>query len=348
MVGHSHLSVFSSPEHDITPNNRDAMNKKNVALIGYGYWGQKIYNYLQSSEDFHIRYVFFRGLKDLSGDVIKRKYGSEFVSAIDVLLDDKSVPNVIIATPVDTHYEITKQALLKSKNVLVEKPLATDPTQSRELIKIAKERNLKLETDYTFTYSQALSSAQKIIEEGAIGRIESIALTKRQLGRFLDYDVYTLLGTHCMSMLDMFLPIHKCEFYPKPLMNNKGITTAAIIYFESVDKNCRGHIDISLHCPERENKVIIYGQNGTIVCDLSATNALSLVCYSRCQPKGSNQVERSMEKVCTSDESQNLRRALKHFSEVLENRVPDNSKRAADITEIIATFSNKTQHIGAL
>ena len=62
------------------------MSKKKVALIGFGYWGQKIYRYLKESEDFDIQYVFFRSLKNLSGDNIKKKYGSEFVSTIDSIL----------------------------------------------------------------------------------------------------------------------------------------------------------------------------------------------------------------------------------------------------------------------
>ena len=314
------------------------LDKKNIALVGYGYWGQKIYRYLKKSEDFQVRHVFFRSLKDLSQDTIEQKYGNEFVSTIDLILDDKSVPNVIIATPVSTHFQLIKQALMKSKNVLAEKPLATDPLQSMELLKIAQERNLKLETEYTFTYSEALSFAQRIVEEETIGEIESIIITKKQLGRFLPYDVYTLLGTHCISMLDMFLPIQECKFYPKPLMRNEGIITAANIYFESINTKCQGYIDVNLHCPVRETKVIICGQNGTIVYDPSASDTLTLVLFSRFQRKGQNKVEISKEKVYATDENHNLQRALVHFSKVIENKVNDNSQRAANITEIIAAF----------
>ena len=312
------------------------MKKKHVALIGYGYWGKKIYRYLQESEDFLVRYVFFRGLKPLSRDAINQKYGSEFVSSIDLILNDESVPNVIIATPIDSHYYLTKQALKKSKNVLVEKPITIDYIQCRDLIKLAQERKIILETEYTYTYSNALSRAQKLIEEGEIGKIKSIILTKKQLGRFLSYDVYTLLGPHCMSILDMFLPVKDCRFSPKPLMSNKGLTTAAIIYFENEEGECQGYIDISLHCPTRETKVIIYGENGTIIYDPDATETLSLICYSRTQDKGTNQVKILKKEVYTFNENDNLKQALKHFSEVIEKKKPDNSKRAACVTEAIA------------
>ncbi len=48
------------------------MDKKNVGLIGYGYWGKKIFKYLQESRDFNVKYVFFRGLQKLSASTIKK------------------------------------------------------------------------------------------------------------------------------------------------------------------------------------------------------------------------------------------------------------------------------------
>ena len=315
------------------------MKKKHVALIGYGYWGQKIYKYLRESEDFLVRYVFFRGLTSLGNVAINQKYGSEFVPKIDLILNDESVPNVIIATPIKSHYTLTKQALMKSKNVLVEKPITTDYIQCRNLIKLAQERQVILETEYTYTYSDALSRAQKIIEEGKIGEIKSIILTKKQLGRFLSYDVYTLLGPHCVSILDMFLSVKDCRFSTKPLMSNKGLTTAAIIYFKSEKRDCQGYIDISLHCPTRETTVTIYGEHGTITYDPDSEETLSLTCYSRTQDKGTNQVKILNKEVDIFNEKHNLKLALNHFSEIIGKNKPDNSKRADCVTEAISAFS---------
>ena len=121
-------------------------------------------------------------------------------------------------------------------------------------------------------------------------------------------------------------------------MRNESIITAANIYFESINTKCQGYIDISLHCPTRETKVIIYGENGTIIYDPDATETLSLTCYSRTQDKGTNQVKILKKEVYTFNENDNLKQALKHFSEVIEKKKPDNSKRAACVTEAIAVF----------
>ena len=183
-----------------------------------------------------------------------------------------------------------------------------------------------------------LARAQALIKEGVIGEVESITLAKKQLGRFLKYDVYTLLGTHCLSMLDMFLPISECDFSAKPLMGNEGVTTAAIISFEGRNGKCSGYIDLSLHCPARETKVTVYGKKGTIIYDPGAVDALSLICYARSQLEGTNKVNISSQETYESNENHNLQRALAHFSDVIENRVPDNSQRAANITGITSAF----------
>ena len=74
-------------------------------------------------------------------------------------------------------------------------------------------------------------------------------------------------------------------------MRNEGIITAANIYFESINTKCQGYIDVNLHCPVRETKVIICGQNGTIVYDPGASDTLTLVLFSRFQRKGQNKKE---------------------------------------------------------
>ena len=314
------------------------MNKDKLALIGYGYWGQKIFKYLVDNEEFDLQYVFFPSLKNLNEGEIKRKYGDQFVSTIESIFNDKNVPNVILATPINTHYTLTKQALLKGKNIMVEKPLATNPLHCQELLNIAKDQGLSLETEYTFTYSDALLRAQRFIEKGMIGEIESIILSKKQLGRFLSYDVYNLLGTHCPSILDMFLPLRECKFDPKPLMRNNGLITGAVIYFEEKNGKRAGYIELSLHCPVKETRLTIYGQTGTIIYDPNTKDTLKLACYSRSQTQGTNVVEKSREEVYTIDENHNLQRALKHFSKVVRRGVPDNRRRASEITEIISGF----------
>lgn len=222
----------------------------NTALIGYGYWGQRLYRYFKSNENFLLKYVFGRSLQD----------DKEFTSDLNKIWKDQTIQAVVIATPIDTHYSIVKKALLCKKNVLCEKPLALKTKEILELKRISEQNNLLLMTEYTYTFSCALLHAQKIIDEGVIGPVKSVCITIKQLGRFLDYDVFTLLGTHALSILDLFYPLRRCNFHSRTLMYNTDLVTGGLIHFESKDRDFSGYIDVSLHCPIREKKVVIYGE----------------------------------------------------------------------------------------
>ena len=315
-----------------------ATKREVVALVGYGYWGKKIYRYLEQSQNYVVRYVYFRGVKELKKNERTKELGEKFIGTYDPILIDTSISSVIIATPVDSHFDLSRQALLNNKNVFVEKPLTLFPEQCRELVDIASARGLHLETDYTYTYSRSLDLAAKLISEDAIGSIESIIVKKNQLGRFLDYDVYTLLGTHCLSMLDIFIPILGCEFRPETLITEGGKATAAIISFQSKKYACRGYVDISLHCPIAETKVSIVGTTGTLVYTANEEPSLRVFNYPRHQRLLDNEVPIKDEYSYHFPENDNLAHALDNFSLVLGGLKVDNKDRSIAITDIIAAF----------
>ena len=47
-----------------------------------------------------------------------------------------------VITPVSTHYELAKTALLNGKHVFVEKPFTATVAQAEELIELAERKNL--------------------------------------------------------------------------------------------------------------------------------------------------------------------------------------------------------------
>ena len=62
----------------------------------------------------------------------------------ETMLSDKSLDLIYVASPNSLHYEQTKAALLAGKNVLCEKPFTVTSGQLRELIFLAKNKNLFL------------------------------------------------------------------------------------------------------------------------------------------------------------------------------------------------------------
>ena len=60
------------------------------------------------------------------------------------LLQDPSIDIIYLATPITTHYALTRQAVLAGKHVLVEKPMATSAQEVSELFSLAEENGVFL------------------------------------------------------------------------------------------------------------------------------------------------------------------------------------------------------------
>ena len=135
--------------------------KHDVALIGYGYWGKKLFSYLRESEQFNLCYVQLRRLEGWDVGDILREYGPEFVSSLETIWSDEAVQSVVIATPIDTHFELALEALSRGKHVLVEKPLVLSKGEVWLLRRTAAAGKLCLMTDFTWTFSEGLQHAQQ-------------------------------------------------------------------------------------------------------------------------------------------------------------------------------------------
>lgn len=313
------------------------MKKERVALIGYGYWGKKIFRYLKQGEHFNVVYVYFPSLRKLSKDTILHDYGREFVDSIDVIWKDRTVPHVIIATPIKTHFALVKEALRHSKNVLVEKPMAETKKEALLLKKMAMKKHRVLMTEYTYTFSDALQKARDIVLKGVIGKIESIEIHLKQLGRFLDRDVYTLLGSHALSILGLFVPLTRCRFSAQTLTKTNKIATAGVISFKSVGQGPKGLIDLTLHFPPREKKVYVYGEKGTLLYDQYAKTTLMLTTYSKEKSRQGKELVRKV-KSFPFDERHNVRLALRSFYKVLGGRKDHNVNESILISALIESF----------
>jgi predicted dehydrogenase len=298
------------------------MKKINVALIGYGYWGQRLYRYLKAHPGLNLKYVCALSLKE----------EGEFINDIDKIWRDDDVRAVIIATPIDTHYQIAKKALLAHKHVLCEKPLVLRSKQALELKEIAEERRLLILTEFTYTFSKSLGKAKKIIEGGEIGEINSIELSLKYAGRFLKYDVYWLLGSHLLSILDNFVPLRSLKFSKFDLIKNKDRVETGSILFKN--GKISGKMTVSLNYPDKDMKVIIYGRKGTLVYSTMSEPSLKYFCYKKTEGVLGEKLiikERSY----FIDEKNNLKLAVQYLYDALTGRASGNIERAIMVTKIL-------------
>jgi len=101
------------------------------------------------------------------------------------LLDKKEIEAVYIsATPETTHHPMARDCLAAGKHVFLEKPIALELAEADELIRMAKDGNLKFTIGYSQRFNPKFAYVRKSIRDGTIGRPVS-ALVSRHITRSL-------------------------------------------------------------------------------------------------------------------------------------------------------------------
>ncbi len=99
------------------------------------------------------------------------------VLTVQELIDSDEVEIVVNLTTPQAHAPINKQALLAGKHAYCEKPFATNRDEGLEVLRIAKERGLRVGCAPDTFLGGGMQSARSLVEEGAIGRPYAVAAT---------------------------------------------------------------------------------------------------------------------------------------------------------------------------
>src|SRR5947207_4927274 len=113
------------PLHAVTDSadrtDRERADLVRVGVIGYGYWGPNIVRNLHNVDGCQVVSVCDRSAAAL--ERAGRMYPDVDVTTdFTEVLRSPAIDAVAVVTPVWTHFELAKSALLHGKHVLVEKP----------------------------------------------------------------------------------------------------------------------------------------------------------------------------------------------------------------------------------
>ena len=177
----------------------------NFGVIGYGYWGPNIVRNLTMLEGSQV--IAIADVDAAARQRAQRSYpGIPVTTDPAEVLTSTRIDAVAVVSPVWTHYELTKAALLNGKHVFVEKPFTINAAQGEELVELADRRNLRIMVDHTFLFTGAVRKISQLIEEGALGKLYYYDSTRVNLG-LLQHDVNVLwdLAPHDLSIMDYLI-----------------------------------------------------------------------------------------------------------------------------------------------
>lgn len=104
-------------------------------------------------------------------------YGGKIFEGYETMITSDEIDAVYIPLPPALHFEWTKRALENGKNAYVEKPFTTDLTDTRQLLRMAREKNLAVHENYMFVYHNQLKAIDALIASGEIGRVRSYRIS---------------------------------------------------------------------------------------------------------------------------------------------------------------------------
>ncbi len=142
------------------------MTSIKTALLSFGMSGKVFHApFLQVHPGFQLAGAWERSKKIIDGFYP----GVISYPSLEALLADDSINLVIVNTPIATHYEYARQALLAGKNIIVEKAFTTTVAEAVDLKNIAEKVNKKISVYQNRRWDSDFKTVKKIISEGWLG-----------------------------------------------------------------------------------------------------------------------------------------------------------------------------------
>jgi UDP-2-acetamido-3-amino-2,3-dideoxy-glucuronate N-acetyltransferase len=165
-----------------------------IAVVGIGNWGKNLVRNLVETGD--VVSCCHDGATD-NEEWLRTNYpGIDVTTEYASILEDPSIDAVVIATPIDTHYELARAALEAGKHVFVEKPLASTVERAASLRDLALESGLVLFVGYVFLHHPLV---RPILSRAQERPVRSVAFAWEKLGAF-DEDILLDLVCHPVSI----------------------------------------------------------------------------------------------------------------------------------------------------
>jgi len=235
----------------------------NLALIGVGQWGKNFITTIDTIPNSRLKYicaVSSETLNSLSGKYIKTNDYKDLYKYSDI-------DGIIIATPGSTHFKIASEFIKRDFNVLIEKPLSTNYKDALNLQKIFNEKKIKVLIGHTLLYNPAFAEFQNLSKK--IGKIRYIKFDMGNFGPFRsDMSVLWDWGPHAISACLAILNKEPIK------LRAWGLNDTVLINL-SYEAGLEVFVEVSWIFPLKKRKIIIVGENDSIIFDDMKDNKLT-------------------------------------------------------------------------
>jgi len=144
----------------------------NWGILGTGMIARALAVSMQDSTGSQLKAVASRSIE--KAEKFGEKYDCSALEGYENLLNDSEIDAIYVATPHDSHFDLTLAALKAKKSVLCEKPMTLNSTETMVLIEAARENEVLLMEAFMYRHHPQWLKAKELVQSGKIGQIKAI------------------------------------------------------------------------------------------------------------------------------------------------------------------------------
>ena len=242
-------------------------NLTRLGLIGAGRWGPNLIGALKRITGVEVQHV--ADTNESALDSLSQRFPGLFIHHNpSELISLEKLDAVVIATPVKTHFELTREALSAGKHVFVEKPFGQDPQVCNELNNFAARNNLQIMVGHVFLFNASIIAMKKIIDAGELGNIMHLEAHRTNLGPVRkDVNAVCDLTSHDLSIFDYLLddlPVGVSSIGSSKLDSNVADTTFTTFRYK---QSTLAHAHASWLNPRKLRQITVIGDKKMALWD---------------------------------------------------------------------------------
>jgi predicted dehydrogenase len=160
----------------------DEVKTVQLGIIGLGYVGQiHLRNCLRipNAEVFAVADVSKKALNNAKKVGVKNTFEN-----YSEMLNEPDIDAVIIGLPTHLHLKCVVEAAEAGKGIFLEKPMARNIEEAKEVISVTERNSVKLMIGYPFRFNKPFNDVKEKMEQGQLGDVENAYATYVSTGPF--------------------------------------------------------------------------------------------------------------------------------------------------------------------
>ena len=281
------------------------MKRLRVAVVGVGVMGRYHANIFAVLP--HVDLIAVVDPSQARREAARESYGCHAYPDLASLLAAEELDAASVAAPTSLHYPLAKELLVHGLHVLVEKPVATDVRDAKELAVLSRKMELVLQVGHITRFFQAVRLLTDRVEDPYFVEARRLVPNARikDVGVILDlmiHDIDIVLGLVASDIADVTVAGHMLNGSP-----HEDVAAAQITFANG----CIARFLASRAAPDAERTLSVSEAHQTLRLDFAKEPYTEIAIYRPIAGRdGSSHVQ--MDRHVVHEENP-LRKELEHF-----------------------------------